>query len=98
MEELKFLTSSQAEAVRQTVGTPAYVYDERTLKDQAAKALEFPNAFGLTVRYAMKASLNAAILRIFDACGLHFDASSGWECERAMKAGIAANKISLSTQ
>ena len=98
MEKLKFLNSTLAEKVRQTAGTPAYVYDERTLKAQAAKALAFPNAFGLTVRYAMKACPNAAILRIFDACGLHFDASSGWECDRALKAGIAPNKISLSSQ
>jgi diaminopimelate decarboxylase len=98
MEKLKFLTSSLAENVRQKAGTPTYVYDERRLKDQAARALAFPHAFGLTVRYAMKASPNAAILRIFEAGGLHFDASSGWECDRAMKAGIAATKISLSTQ
>jgi diaminopimelate decarboxylase len=98
MEKLNFLTPAQAEKLRQTVGTPAYVYDEKTLKAQAAKALAFPNVYGLTVRYAMKASPNAAILRIFDACGLHFDISSGWECDRAIKAGIAANKLSLSTQ
>jgi diaminopimelate decarboxylase len=98
MEKLKFLTPAQAEEARRNFGTPVYVYDERTLQAQAAKALAFPNAFGLTVRYAMKASSNAAILRIFDRCGLHLDASSGWECDRAIKAGIAANKISLSTQ
>jgi len=98
MEKLKFLTPSLTETVRQSFGTPTYVYDERTLKSQAAQALAFPNAFGLTVRYAMKASSNAAILRIFDACGLHFDTSSGWECDRAIKAGISPAKLSLSTQ
>lgn len=98
MEKLNFLTPALAETVRQTIGTPAYVYDEKTLKAQAAKALAFPNVHGVTVRYAMKASSNAAILRIFDACGLHFDTSSGWECERAIKAGISPTKLSLSTQ
>jgi len=98
MEKLKFLTPDLAQQARTQFGSPLFVYDERTLKAQAAKALAFPNAFGLTVRYAMKASSNAAILRIFDSCGLHLDASSGWECERAIRAGIAANKISLSTQ
>jgi diaminopimelate decarboxylase len=98
METLKFLTPDLALDVRTKFGSPLFVYDERTLKAQAAQALAFPNAFGLTVRYAMKASSNAAILRIFDGCGLHLDASSGWECERAIRAGIAANKISLSTQ
>jgi diaminopimelate decarboxylase len=98
MEKLKFLTPALAEDLRQNFGTPLYVYDERTLRAQAAKALAFPNAFGLTVRYAMKASPNAAILRLFDACGLHFDASSAWECDRAIQAGIRPEKISLSTQ
>jgi diaminopimelate decarboxylase len=98
MEKLKFLTPELAEKARAEFGTPLYVYDERTLKAQAAKALAFPNAFGLTVRYAMKASSNAAILRIFDRCGLHLDASSGWECERAIRAGIDPERLSLSTQ
>jgi diaminopimelate decarboxylase len=98
MEKLKFLTPDLAQQAGTRFGSPLFVYDERTLKAQAAKALAFPNAFGLTVRYAMKASSNAAILRIFDGCGLHVDASSGWECARAIRAGIAANKISLSTQ
>lgn len=98
MEKLKFLNAAQAASVRQTVGTPAFVYDEKTLKAQAAATLAFPNPFGLTVRYAMKACPNAAILRLFDSCGLHFDASSSFEVDRAIKAGIPAAKISLSTQ
>jgi diaminopimelate decarboxylase len=98
METLKFLTPEQAEAVRSQFGTPVYVYDERTLKAQAREALDFPNAFGLTVRYAMKASSNAAIIRIVAGCGLHIDASSGYECDRAIRAGIPPGHISLSTQ
>ena len=98
METLKFLTPETAESVRRQFGTPVYVYDERTLKARAREALRFPNAFGLTVRYAMKACPNAAIIRIFDGCGLHIDASSGYECERALRAGVPAAHISLSTQ
>ncbi|MEX2380868.1 MAG: diaminopimelate decarboxylase [Opitutales bacterium] len=98
VQSLVFLTRDQAFEVREKIGTPAYVYDERSLKRYAASALRFPNAFGLTVRYAMKASPNASLLRIFDRAGLSIDASSAFECERAMKAGIAADKISLSTQ
>ena len=98
METLKFLTPEQAEAARHQFGTPVYVYDERILKAQARAALAFPNAFGLTVRYAMKASPNAAIIRIMTGCGLHIDASSGHECERALRAGVPASHISLSTQ
>ena len=60
------------------VGTPAYVYDLATLRAQGEKALAFPNSFGLTVRYAMKSSPNAAILQVFNAQGIHIDASSGY--------------------
>jgi len=98
METLRFLTPEQAEAVRSQFATPVYIYDERTLKAQAREALDFPNAFGLTVRYAMKASPNAALIRILAGCGLHIDASSGHECHRAMRAGVPAAHISLSTQ
>ena len=98
METLKFLTPGQAEAARAQFGTPLYLYDERTLRAQARNALAFPNAFGLTVRYAMKASPNAAIIRILSECGLHIDASSGYECDRAIRAGIPPANISLSTQ
>jgi diaminopimelate decarboxylase len=98
METLRFLTPEQAAEARARFGTPVYLYDERTLRRNAEAVLAFPNAFGLTARYAMKASSNAAILQTFDACGLHIDASSGFECERAIRAGIAAEKVSLSSQ
>lgn len=75
-----------------------YVYDEASLVAQAKKALGFPNAFGLTVRFAMKAASNRAILRLFNSLGLHIDASSAYEVERAMLAGIPADHISLSSQ
>ena len=60
--------------------------------------LKFPNAFGLTARFAMKSSPNAAILRLFDQMGLHFDCSSVHEIKRAMAAGVKPEKCSLSSQ
>jgi diaminopimelate decarboxylase len=97
-ESLPTLDSTTAGRVRDLVGTPAFVYDERNLVARARESLAFPNAFGLTVRYAMKACPNGNILRIFDREGLHVDASSVWELERAVGAGIEPDKISLSTQ
>uniref|UniRef100_A0A7S0WW88 Diaminopimelate decarboxylase n=1 Tax=Pyramimonas obovata TaxID=1411642 RepID=A0A7S0WW88_9CHLO len=98
VEQLNFLTPEMAYKVANEVGTPCYVYDMETLKRQADTTLRFPNAYGLTVRYAMKSSPNAAILQVFNAKGLHIDASSGFECIRAMEAGIPASHISLSSQ
>ncbi|MDR1817906.1 MAG: diaminopimelate decarboxylase [Puniceicoccales bacterium] len=79
-------------------GTPCFVYSQPALERRADAALAFPNAFGLTARFAMKALPNAAVLRLFDRRGLHFDASSGFEARRAILAGVAPAKISLSTQ
>ena len=52
---------------------------------QASKALSFPHVYGLTVRFAMKACPNAAILKIFKKMGINFDASSGYEVLRAVR-------------
>jgi diaminopimelate decarboxylase len=98
VEGLRFLTEEQAREVAAAHGTPIYVYDEATLKRQARAALAFPNAFGLTVRFAMKALPNAAVLQTFDRLGLHIDASSGFEVRRAIAAGVAPERISLSSQ
>ncbi len=92
------LNYSTAKSISDTYGTPLYVYDETRLREQAKAALAFPAAFGLTVRYAMKAISTRAILKLFDTEGLHFDASSGYEADRLLLAGIAASKITISTQ
>lgn len=94
----RFLDYSTARSIADQFGSPVYVYDMASLKANAADVLAFPNAFGLTARYAMKASPNAAILKLFNEAGLHIDASSGYEVRRAIAAGYAPEKISLSTQ
>ncbi|MFT5495038.1 MAG: diaminopimelate decarboxylase [Kiritimatiellia bacterium] len=98
METLKFLNPEQVRGLKAQFGSPLFVYDERMLRANAAAATAFPNAFGVTARYAMKANPNASILRIFHACGMHIDASSVYEVERALRAGIPADHISLSSQ
>ena len=98
MENPRFLRKTQLRSIQSAIGTPAYVYDQQSLEENALQALKFPSAFNLTVRFAMKACPNAAILKFFDKCGLHIDASSGHEVERALKVGINPKKISLSSQ
>ena len=94
----RFLDYPTARRITDDFGAPVYVYDEATLRARAAAALAFPNAFGLTVRFAMKSSPNATILRLFNGLGLKVDASSGYEVRRTLAAGIPAGNISLSTQ
>ncbi len=78
--------------------TPLYVYSEAALEDRAREMLGFPNAYGLTVRYAMKALPTKKILQVFNAQGLHIDASSGNEVQRALWAGFSPSKIQLTAQ
>ncbi len=98
MEQTRFLNWSKAAEIAEKFGTPCYVYDENSLVRQAKSALAFPNAFGITVRYAMKAASNKNILRLFNRLGLKIDASSAFEVARAISAGIPAEDISLSSQ
>lgn len=93
-----FLAYASARNIADAFGTPVYVYDQASLEAAARDVLNFPHAYGLTARYAMKASPNASILKLFDRLGLWIDASSGYEVRRALAAGIAPHKISLSTQ
>lgn len=93
-----FIDYPTAAALAETHGTPLYVYHEATLREQARAARAFPAPFGLTVRYAIKAAPNRFLLRLFEEEGLHFDASSGYEAHRILRAGIPGEKISLSAQ
>ena len=98
METPAFLDLAAARKIREEHATPVFVYSEEVLKKRARAALAFPNPFGLTVRYAMKACPNAAVLKLFHGLGVCFDCSSGHEVERALLAGIPAENLSLSTQ
>ncbi|MBW7863851.1 MAG: diaminopimelate decarboxylase [Candidatus Hydrogenedentes bacterium] len=98
MEQLAFLTGEQVRRVQEEFGTPVFVYDRASLTRRASEVSAFPNAFGLTARYAMKACPNAAVLRVFHEAGLQIDASSGYEAERALRAGIPPEHIQITAQ
>ena len=95
---MEFLSDAQIRALRAEFGTPLYVYDQRRLERAAQETLAFPNAYGLTARYAMKALPTAAIIRVLCDQGLHIDASSGFEAERALRAGVPADHIQITAQ
>ena len=79
-------------------GTPVYVYDESLILKKCRACLDMPNAYGLTVRYAMKANSNRTLLKLITGAGLHLDASSLNEVLRAHLAGIPYESIMLTTQ
>ena len=92
------LTPARAAEIRERFGTPCYVYDRATLEAAAREALAFPAPFGFTLRYAMKANPSLGILKLFRALGLHLDASSDFEVERALRSGFAPSEIQLTSQ
>jgi diaminopimelate decarboxylase len=98
MESLRFMSEEQVRTLQNEFETPFFAYDQRSLEQRARQVLAFPSAFGLTGRYAMKALPNAAVLRVLSEAGLHIDASSGFEAERAMRAGVAPEHIQLTAQ
>src|SRR5262245_18975964 len=93
-----FLTPEAAAEVRERFGTPCYVYDRAALEAAVRAALAFPAPFGFTLRYAMKANPSRGILAVFRDLGLHIDASSDFEVERALRAGFAPGQIQLTSQ
>lgn len=98
MNRPRFLSPEQARTIADLAGTPVYVYSEAILREQIARIRSFPNAFGLTCRFAMKACPNRAILGILRDEGFQIDASSIHEVYRALRAGFAPGEISLSSQ
>jgi diaminopimelate decarboxylase len=95
---LPLLSAKKAAEVRERFGTPCYVYDRAVLEAAARRALAFRAPYGFTLRYAMKANPSRGILAVFLALGIHIDASSDWEVERALRAGFAAEQILLTSQ
>ena len=96
--DIFFPEAAVARRVSERWGTPVFVYDEATLRRNARAVLDFPAAFGLTARFAMKALPNRTVLRIFHGMGLHMDAGSGYEARRAMLAGIPPEHIRVTGQ
>jgi diaminopimelate decarboxylase len=97
-ESLRYLTAETGQNAVSEFGAPLYIYSEAILRQQAELALGFSAPYGLMVRYAMKANPLAGILRMFNEMGIGVDASSSYEVERALRAGIAADRIMLTSQ
>ncbi len=100
---IKFIPHSQltSEIVTNAAdhyGTPFYLYDESIIVEKCRQVLAMPNAFGLTVHYAMKANPSRALLQLITAQGLHLDTSSLNEVRRAFAAGVPYELMILTTQ
>ena len=98
LNDFSAIDSGVVAQAAESFGTPLYLYDEKLILSRCYECLDMPNAYGLTVRYAMKANSNRTLLKIIHNAGLHLDASSLNEVVRAHLAGIPYDKIMLTTQ
>lgn len=98
IESLKFLAPEEVPAIAEQFGTPCFVYDLATLEARYRYFAAIPHAFGLRIRYSVKANPNRTILRVFDRLGADFDVSSVWEARRVVNAGVPASRILITAQ
>lgn len=98
IENLKFLTPEEAGKIAETYGTPVFVYSRKGIEKSCDDALAFPNAYGITVRFAMKANPGRTVLEILKNKGIKIDASSEHEVRRAILAGYKPSDILLTSQ
>ncbi|MCG3133511.1 MAG: Diaminopimelate decarboxylase [Planctomycetes bacterium] len=98
MQARFFPDAPLARDVAARFGTPCYVYDAAHLDRAADAVLSFAAPFGLTARFAAKANPNRAVLRRFAAKGLHFDASTTFEAERVIRAGVEPSRVQVTAQ
>ncbi len=77
MEKRAFLTKEQADSICKDFPTPFHIYDEKGLKDNARAVREaFAWNKGFKEYFAVKATPNPFIMKIFQESGCGFDCSS----------------------
>ncbi len=84
------------ETIAEAVGTPCYVYSTATLTRHANVIAEAFIGQDCLIAYSVKANGNLAVLATLAAAGCGADVVSGGELQRALKAGIAPEKIVFS--
>lgn len=79
--------------ITEQVGTPLYIYSEKTLLRHLQSYQEAFDGYPTTICFALKANSNLAVLRLLAKNGCGADVVSGGELFLAKKAGIPSNKI-----
>jgi len=76
LNDFSLFDAGAAVQAAEEFGTPVYLYDEALILERCRECTDMPHAYGLIVRYAMKANSNKTLLRLITDAGLHLDASS----------------------
>jgi len=95
-DDALFVEDVDVSALADKVGTPFYVYSAATLRRHVRVMREAFAGQPALIAYAMKANSNQAVLRLLAKEGVGADVVSGGELERAIAAGIPAERIIFS--
>ncbi|PHS23969.1 MAG: diaminopimelate decarboxylase [Robiginitomaculum sp.] len=82
--------------IAKAVGTPVYVYSATALAENYQAFANACEGMGALIAYSVKANSNLAVLSLLASLGAGADVVSGGELERALRAGIAPQKIVFS--
>ena len=82
--------------IAREVGTPAYIYSQRTLARHIRVFEEAFSAVPHLICYAVKANSNLTLLKRFLDWGVGFEAVSGGELYRVIQAGALASRVIFS--
>ena len=81
------------ESIVEHVGTPAYIYSARAIRESYRAIDQAFAAYPHTIHYALKANSTLAIVRLLRSIGSKVDANSGGEIEVARRAGFSPADI-----
>jgi diaminopimelate decarboxylase len=84
------------EAIADAIGTPAYVYSARAMREQYDALDRALSPVPHRLHYSMKANANLALLRLLRERGAGVDIVSGGELYKALLAGFSADSIVFS--
>ncbi len=98
MEKRPFVTKQQLENIVRQYPTPFHLYDERGIRENAAKLREaFSWNPGFKEYFAVKATPNPYILKILKECGCGTDCSSATELMLSDAVGLSGRDIMFSS-
>ena len=94
MEKKPFVTLEQVKEITKTYPTPFHIYDERGIRENAAKVKQaFSWNKGFREYFAVKATPNPFLINILKEYGCGVDCSSMTELIMADKMGFASDKM-----
>ena len=98
MEKKPFVTKGQLDEIVKTYPTPFYLYDEKGIRENAARLRgAFSWNQGFREYFAVKATPNPYILKVLRECGCGTDCASATELMLSDAVGLSGHEIMFSS-